>query len=183
MEGPPNVADTIRKMTEAYAEWFSVMTRTPAPGTLPWGGEEVRRLAEQWLGLARMIKEGTVSAIDQGFDLWERQARQALDAMAAASSVPSVPSGNPAEAWTENWKKTFDAMLPGGAAWGEELRKQTEQFQKMMQEGSKKIFDAMLPGGATWSEELRKQTEQFQKVMQEGSLAWQRLWQSPERKT
>jgi len=147
MESPPNVADTVRKMTEAYAEWFSVMTRTPAPGTLPWGGGEVRRLAEQWLGLARMIKEGTVSAIDHGFDLWERQARQALDAMAAASSVSS---GTPAEAWAEHWKKSFDAMLPGGA---------------------------------TWSEELRKQTELLQKTMQEGSQAWQRLWQSPKRKT
>jgi hypothetical protein len=147
MEGPPNVADTVRKMTEAYAEWFSIMTRTPAPGALPWDSGEVRRLAEQWLALARMIKDGTVSAIDQGFDLWERQARQALDAVAAA---PSVPSGTPAEAWAENWKKTLDAMLPGGA---------------------------------TWSEALRKQTEQLQKTMQEGSLAWQRLWQSPERKT
>jgi hypothetical protein len=182
MESSPNVADTVRKMTDAYAEWFSVMTRTPAPGTLPWGSGEVRRLAEQWLGLARMIKEGTVSAIDHGFELWERQARQALDAMAAASSGPSVPSGNPAEAWVENSKKVFDAMLPGGATWSEELGKQTEQFQKMMQEGSKKILDAMLPAGAPWSEELRKQTEQLQKMMQEGSLAWQRLWPSPERK-
>jgi hypothetical protein len=35
-------------MTDAYAEWFSIMTRTPAPGTLPWDSGEVRRLAEQW---------------------------------------------------------------------------------------------------------------------------------------
>jgi hypothetical protein len=146
MESPPNVADTMRRMTEAYAEWFSNMTRTPAPGTLPWDSGEVRRLAEQWLGLVRMIKEGTVSAIDQGFELWERQARQALDAVAAASSGPS---GTPAEAWAENWKKSLEAMVPGGV---------------------------------TWSEALRKQTEQLQKMMQEGSLAWQRLWPSPERK-
>jgi hypothetical protein len=147
MDGPPNVADTVRRMTDAYAEWFTSMTRMPAPGPLPRDGGEVRRLAEQWLGLARMMKDGTVSAIEQGFDLWERQAQQALGAVAAASSVPS---GTPAEGWAENWKKSFDAMLPGGA---------------------------------TWSEELRKQTEQFHKTMQEGSLAWQRLWQSPERKT
>ena len=144
MDGLPNFADAIRKMTEAYAEWFSIMTRTP--GLLPRDSGEMRRLAEQWLRLTRMIKDGTVTAIDQGFEVWERQVRQVLDALTAASSAPS---GTPMEAWAENWKKGLDAMLTGGA---------------------------------TWSEEVRKQTELLQKTMQEGLLAWQRLWQPPERK-
>jgi hypothetical protein len=133
MESSANFADTIRKMTDAYAEWFSSMTRTPAPGALPWDSGEMRRLAEQWLGVARMMKDGTVSAIEQGFDLWEQQARQVLGAAAGASSVPS---GIPAQAWAEHWKKSFDAMLPGGAPWSEALRKQTELLQKTMQESA-----------------------------------------------
>ena len=144
MEGLPNFADTIRKMTEAYAEWCSIMTR--APGSLPSDHGEMRRLAEQWLRLARMIKDGTVLAIDQGFELWERQARQVLDAVPAASPAPS---GTPIEAWAENWKKSLDAMLTGGA---------------------------------TWNEQVHKQTELLEKTMREGLLAWQRLWQPPERK-
>jgi hypothetical protein len=93
-----------------------------------------------------MIKDGTVLAIYQGFELWDRQARQVLDAVPAASPAPS---GTPVEAWAENWKKSFDAMLTGGA---------------------------------TWSEEVHQQTELLEKTMREGLLAWQRLWQPPERK-
>ncbi len=145
MEGLPNFADSIRKVTEAYAEGFSIMTKML--GTLPRDSAEMRRLGEQWLRLARMIKDGTVTAIDQGFEFWERQVRQMLDATSAAAPATSLT--NPMEAWAENWRKGLETMMATGA---------------------------------TWSEEARKQTDLLQKTVQEGLLAWQRLWQLPERK-
>ena len=132
MEALPNFTDAIRKVTEAYIEGFSIMTRTL--GSLPKDGAETRRLAEQWLRLARMLKDGTVTAIDQGFELWERQVRQILDATTAAA--PAAPFANPMEIWAENWKKGLDTMMGAGATtWSEEVRKQTELLQKTMQEG------------------------------------------------
>jgi hypothetical protein len=132
METPPDFAEAIRKITAAYAEGFSIMTRTL--GMLPKDSSDTRRLAEQWLRQARMIKDGTVTAIDQGFELWEREIRRVLDATGSGAAPPAPPA-NLMEAWAENWKKGLDTMVTAGAMWNEEARKQIEPLQKTMQEG------------------------------------------------
>lgn len=145
MEPLPNVADGIRKMTETFAEALSTVTRSLE--SLPKQSTETQRLlAEQWLRLARMSKDGVVTALNQGFDLWERECRRALGVAGVA------PSGNPMEAWAENWKRVMDA------------------------------FTAACGVGDVWSEEARKQAQLLQQNFQEAMRAWQRLWQTWERK-
>jgi hypothetical protein len=130
----PNLADTLRQLTDAYTSALSVMTRA-LEGLPRQDGEAYRRLAEQWLRLARMSKDGFVTAIEQGFELWERECRRALEASTAGPS--SRPAPNPLEAWAENWKKTLEAATaasPAGEAGSAEMRKQAEAFQRTMQE-------------------------------------------------
>lgn len=149
MELQSSIADAMRKMCEAYAEGLSVVMKTIE--SLPrQGGEAHRRMAEEWLNLARLSKESFVTALNQGFELWERECRRAIGAPHPPGGAP--PSGNPIEAWAENWKRTVEAFTSGGA-----------------------------PGEA-WREAARQQSEIVQQSLQEGMRAWQRLWQPPERR-
>jgi hypothetical protein len=131
MDALPDIADTIRRLNEAYAQTLSAMTKAVESFPKP-GSEAQRRLAEEWLRVARMSKDGIVTAVNQGFELWERECRRALGAL------PTEPLGNPMEAWAENWRKTLDAFTGAsklGEAWSEEARKQFELAQQAMQEG------------------------------------------------
>jgi hypothetical protein len=132
MDTLPDFAEAIRKVTAAYAEGFSIMAKSV--GSLPKGSTDARQLTEHWLRQARMIKDGTVTAIDQGFELWEREIRRLLDSGASTATAPPA-SANPMEVWAENWKKGLETMLGAGATWNEEARKQMESLQKTMQEG------------------------------------------------
>lgn len=131
METLPNIADAIRRVSEAYAEALSIMTK--ALESLPKPGNEAqRRLAEEWLRVARMGKDGIVAALNQGFGLWERECLRALGAL------PPEPQGNPMEAWADNWRSTLDVFAVAsklGDAWSEEARKQAELVQQTIQEG------------------------------------------------
>jgi len=134
MEGLPNIADAIRKMTEAYADGLSLMTKTLE--SVPKQSAD-RSGLEQWVRLARMSKDAFVTALEQGFQLWERESRRMLDA--ASAGAPPSPE-NPFEVWAENWKKTLDgftAAAKAGDAWSEQARKQAALVQQTMQEGMK----------------------------------------------
>jgi hypothetical protein len=132
MDSLPDFAEAMRKITAAYADGFAIMTKTL--GTLPKDSSETRRLAEQWLRQARMMKDGMVTVIDQGFELWEREIRRVLDATASAAP-PRASSTNPMEVWAEGWKKGLETMAGAGGIWSEEARRQMELLQRTMQEG------------------------------------------------
>ena len=131
MEGLPNVVDAIRRMSEAYAASLSIMTKALEGMPKP-GNDAQRRQAEDWFRMARLGKDGVVAALNQGFELWERECRRAMGALSAQ------PSSNPMEAWADNWRKmleTFMATSKLGEAWSDEARKQVALVQQTMQEG------------------------------------------------
>ena len=131
MQGMPDMTEAMRKMTEAYAQALAVMTRTLE--SLAAQGPEARRMGEQWLRLARMTKDGAVTAMDQTFEIWEREIRRMLD----AGAPPPTPPKNPMEAWTAAWQKTMHDLTSSapGARWADEARRQAEQVQQTFQEG------------------------------------------------
>src|SRR5438552_18237797 len=97
MENDANFADAVRKTFEAYTEALSAVMK--AIEKLPkQGGDAHRQMVEQWLALARMSKESVVAAINQGFDLWERECRRLAraphspgPAQLAGSMIPALP--------------------------------------------------------------------------------------------
>jgi len=133
MDGLGNVAETIRKTTEAYSQ--ALATAMSLLAAAPSTGAAANPAVEQWLRLARMTKDGLITAVEQGFELWEREYRRAM-----AGSPPAPPPGaNPFELWTENWKKAVEAMTATATQkpadpWAEQARRQAEVMQKTLQE-------------------------------------------------
>lgn len=133
METLPNILDAIRKTSEAYIDALETMTK--AIESLPkLAGETHRELFEQWLNLARISQDGMVTALNEGFALWERECRRLVGAPHGAVQ----PSVNPIEAWAENCRKTMDAFAPAfklGEALRETAWKRAQLVQQTMQEG------------------------------------------------
>jgi hypothetical protein len=156
MEIQSNIAEAMRKMSEAYVGGLATVMKTLE--SLPrQGGESNRPMVEQWLSLARMSKDSYVAALNQGFELWERECRRIVGAPhpAGSGSAPpggSAPSASPMEAWAESWKRTVEGFSTGGA-----------------------------PGDPS-REAARRQAEMVQQALQESMRAWQGLWQPPERR-
>ncbi|MGH7947632.1 MAG: hypothetical protein ACREQF_00185 [Candidatus Binataceae bacterium] len=153
MNGLTDIGNALRKMGEAYAQALSNMNA--AAGELrDRPGEERNRTLEYWLRIARMSKDGFVAAIDQGFELWEREMRRALTAAPARKPAARRPRRakkaptNPLDAWTENLSKTAQS-----------------------------VREALESGEL--GTRARKQAEQFANTLQDGLKAWQRLWQPP----
>jgi hypothetical protein len=154
MSGFTDVANALRKMGDAYVQALSNMNSAVADlRNRP--GEDRNRALEYWLRVARMSKDGFVTAIDQGFELWEREMRRAITSTSAARS-PKPPRRarrskkapvNPLEAWTENWTKA-----------------------------SRSAIESLQSGEL--GDRARKQAERFADTLQEGLKAWQRMWQS-----
>lgn len=133
MDGLGNVAETIRKTTEAYSQ--ALATAMSLLAAAPSTGAAANPAVEQWLRLARMTKDGLITAIEQGFELWEREYRRAMSGAPGAPAPP--PETNPFELWTENWKKAVEAMTATqkpADPWTEQARRQAEVMQKTLQE-------------------------------------------------
>jgi hypothetical protein len=81
--------------------------------------------------VARMSKDGVITAMEQGFELWEREIRRTLGSAGAKSKETS----NPMEAWAENLRKATEAFVGGSGNWSNEARKQAEMVQKTLAEG------------------------------------------------
>jgi hypothetical protein len=131
MNGLPDITEAMQKMAAAYTDGLAVMTRTLEG--LAKQGPDARGLGEQWLRLARMSKDGAITAIEQGFQLWEREVRRMIE-----SSTPTAPPAtNPMAAWTEAWTKSVQELTRagGGGTWAEDARHQTELIQQTFQEG------------------------------------------------
>jgi hypothetical protein len=133
METLPSILDAIRKTAEAYLDGLSTMTK--AIESLPkLAGDAHRQWLEQWLTLARTSKDGVITALNEGFALWERECRRLVGAPHAAIQ----PSLNPLEIWAENWRKATEAFAGSsqlGQAWSEAVEKQARLVQHTMEEG------------------------------------------------
>lgn len=124
------IGDAIRKASEAYAEAIATVSKALEEIAKQAGSADRERLVENWLRVARMSKDGVVTALEQGFELWEREIRRMVAAGAGAAKAPK----NPMETWAENWRKATEAFT-GGAGWSEEARKHAETVQKTLAEG------------------------------------------------
>jgi len=125
------IGEAIRKASEAYAEALGAVGKALqnlAGGT---AGVDRDRLVENWLRVARMSKDGVITALEQGFELWEREIRRTV----ATAKGSRRQSSNPMEAWTENWRRATEAFSGGAGSLGEEARKQAETIQKTLQDG------------------------------------------------
>jgi hypothetical protein len=125
------IREAIRTASEAYVEALTAVTKalTNLAGQSS-GGADRERTVENWLRIARMSKDGVINALEQGFELWEREIRR----MATGKPSASSNSTNPMEAWAENWRKATETFA-GSNAWSDEARKQAEAVQKMLQDG------------------------------------------------
>jgi len=125
------IGEAIRKASEAYAEAIAAVTKALQNITAQTSSADRDRLVENWLRVARMSKDGVVTAMEQGFELFEREVRRMVAAAGGAAAKPA----NPMEAWAENWRKATEAFSAGGGGWGEEARKQAETIQKTLADG------------------------------------------------
>jgi hypothetical protein len=126
--------EAIKQSNETYAAAISALSQAiqNLPTEAPSSDRE--RVADNVVRLARMSKNAVVAAIEQGFDLWERQVRRISTASTeTASSPPVTGESNPIEAWAENWRKAAQAFTTAGG--NEELRKRAEAVQNAFVEG------------------------------------------------
>src|ERR1700719_1269430 len=96
-----SISEAIQKASEAYTEAITSVSKTLEKIGMQASGHERDRLVENWLRVARMSKDGIVSAIEHGFELWQAEVRR----MVAAGAAASKPIANPMQAWAENWRK------------------------------------------------------------------------------
>jgi hypothetical protein len=150
-----SVNEAIKQANEAYTAAISTLTRAvqDLPNATPSSDREP--LIENVVGLARMSKNAIITAIELGFELWERQVRQtsalgrpsSSNRLAESAPAESNPvRSNPIEVWAENWRKATEAFVSSSA-----------------------------------NEELRRQAQTMQSAFVEGIRVWQRLWQPEKR--
>jgi hypothetical protein len=124
------IGEAIRKASEAYAEAISIVSKALQNIGSQASGADRERLVDNWLRMARMSKDGIITAMEQGFEMWEREVRRTAGSGGATSKAAS----NPMEAWAENLRKASEAFV-GGGNWGDEVRKQAEAAQKTLADG------------------------------------------------
>jgi hypothetical protein len=131
----PGIGDVIRKASEALAETLSAVNKAVKDLAAQAGaGADRDQMVENWLRAARMSKDGMVTALEQGFQWWERQVREQVRKTASAAGSGSEKKPNPMEAWAENWRKATESFSDSNK-WTEEARKQAESVQKTLQDG------------------------------------------------
>jgi hypothetical protein len=121
-----DIGEAIRKASEAYAQAIASVSKALQNIAAQAGGGDRERLIENWLRVARMSKDGMITAIEQAYEFWEREVRRSSG---GASAKPS----NPLDAWAENLRKATEAFASGN--WSEEARKQAESVQKILTDG------------------------------------------------
>jgi hypothetical protein len=129
------ISDAIRKACDAYVQALSTVTKALQSLASQGAGADRDKLIENWLRVARMSKDGIVTALDHGFEYWEKEIRRTA---ASAQEASSAAAKNPMDAWAENWRHATEAFTAGPAgSWSEEARKQAEAIQKTLLEGMK----------------------------------------------
>ena len=127
------IGDAIRKASEAFADAIAAVSKTIQGVATESGGPDRDRIVEHWLRIARMSKDGVITAIEHGFEVWEREVRRTRTSGGGSAKA----SSNPMDAWAENLRKATEAFTSGGGPtnFGEEARKQAEAVQKTLAEG------------------------------------------------
>jgi len=126
------LGDAMRKASEAFADAITAVSKSIQSAASQAGGPDRDRLVENWLRIARMSKDGMMTAMEHGFEVWEREVRR----LATSGSGAAQEAANPMEAWAENLRKATDSLMGAGVAgFGEEARKQAESVQKSLAEG------------------------------------------------
>jgi hypothetical protein len=129
------ISDAIRKASEAYVQALTTVTKALQGLASQVNSTDREKLVENWLRVARMSKDGIITALESGFQYWETEIRRTA-ATAARSTTTATEGKNPMEAWAENWRKATEAFTSGPAgSWTEELRLQSEAVQKSLQDG------------------------------------------------
>jgi hypothetical protein len=129
------ISEAIRKASEAYVQALTTVTKALQGLASQANTTDRDRLVENWLRVARMSKDGIITALESGFQYWENEIRRNA-ATATRGTATAAEGKNPMEAWAENWRKATEAFTSGPAgSWTEELRKQSEAVQKSLQEG------------------------------------------------
>jgi hypothetical protein len=118
------ISDAIQKSAEAFAKAISAVSEALQGASNLSAGSDRDRLLENWMRVARLSKDGVITALEQGFKTWERQVRQ----LTGQDSKAEAPA-NPLQAWAENWRSAIDAFTGSGNA-SDEARRQAEAFQK-----------------------------------------------------
>jgi hypothetical protein len=124
--------DAIKQSNEAYAAAISALGKAVQNLASGTPSSDRDRLVDNVLRLARMSKDTVVAAIEQGFELWERQVRRVASA-GAETPASRAGASNPTEVWAENWRKATEAFVGGGV--NDEVRKQVETVQNAFLEG------------------------------------------------
>ena len=122
-----DIGEAIRKASEAYAEAIAAVSKALQNIAAQASGGDRDRLIENWLRVARMSKDGMITAIEQAYEFWEREVRR------TATGNPSATRSNPMDALAENWRKATEAFASGN--WSEEARKQAQNVQKILSDG------------------------------------------------
>jgi hypothetical protein len=122
-----DIGEAIRKASEAYAEAIAAVSKALQNIAAQAGGGDRDRLIENWLRVARMSKDGMITAIEQAYEFWEREVRR------TATGNPSATRSNPMDALAENWRKATEAFASGN--WSEEARKQAQNVQQILSDG------------------------------------------------
>jgi coproporphyrinogen III oxidase-like Fe-S oxidoreductase len=125
------IGDAMRKAAEALAEAISSVSKSIQSSMAGMAAPDRERLVENWLRIARMSKDGAITAIEHGYETWEREVRR----LAGVGSGAASASSDPMAAFTENLRKATEAVMSGASGIGEEARKQTESLQKTVSEG------------------------------------------------
>jgi hypothetical protein len=124
------ISEAIQKSGEAFAKAISSVGKALRDASDLPGSSDRDRLLENWMRVARLSKDGVITAIEQGFELWERQIRQ----MAAQGGRTEARPTTPMDAWTENWRTAIEAFTTGGN-WSDEVRRQAETVQQTLTDG------------------------------------------------
>ncbi|HEY2664403.1 MAG TPA: hypothetical protein VGI47_08690 [Candidatus Binataceae bacterium] len=124
------ISEAIQKSGEAFAKAISEVGKALQDAANLPGSSDRDRLFENWLRVARLSKDGVITAIEQGFALWERQIRQ----LAALGPKAEARPSNPMDAWTENWRTAIEAFTSGGN-FSDEVRRQAEAVQQTFADG------------------------------------------------
>ncbi|MBV8775403.1 MAG: hypothetical protein JO166_24180 [Deltaproteobacteria bacterium] len=122
-----DIGEAIRKASEAYAQAIAAVNNALQNIITQATSGDRDRLVDNWLNVARMSKDGIITAIEQAYEFWEREVRR------SASGGTSARAANPMDAWAENWRKATESFTTGN--WGEEARRQADSVQKILTEG------------------------------------------------
>jgi hypothetical protein len=142
-DGFSATAEAIRKACESYVQALTTVTKALQGLAGQASGADRDRVIENWLRVARMSKDGIITALETGFQYWENEIRRRAT---ASSPAGATAAKNPMEAWAENWRRATEAFTSGPAGdWTEELRKQSEAVQKSLQDGIRQWAELWQP--------------------------------------